>query len=145
MDTRTITFTFTDNHGTPLSSKKVAISSSTRIYDLTGHVVLEPVPISVTLDGTGSGSISLLCTDSSGITPTGFTYRLTPSWRNALPIDFYLPKGTGSVTLDQVGDVPHTIGEVVVVGPQGPTGPAGITVSSIAPSSPTVNQLWLQV
>jgi hypothetical protein len=33
-------------------------------------------------------------------------------------------------------------------GPQGmpgPPGPAGITVSTTAPTSPTVNQLWLQI
>lgn len=50
---------------------------------------------------------------------------------------------TYQVTLDlSVTDVTVGIG---TPGAQGPQGDPGITVSSVAPSSPQVNDLWLEI
>ena len=145
MQTRLLTMHFEDHDGNPLSGRKVWVTASTRVYDTQGHVVLEPIPVIMTLNLNGYAERDFLCSDSDGINPTGWTYRLTPSWKNARPIDFKLVKGTGSVSIDQIGSVPATTGAPIVTGPQGPPGPVAITVSSTAPTNPVLNQLWLQV
>lgn len=145
MATRTLALKFTNHSGAPFAGKKVWITPSTRVLDTSGAVILEGVPIVVTLDSAGAANVTLLCTDSASINPTGFTYRCTPSWANSRPIDFLFPSGAGSLALSSIGSVPATAGTPIVVGPQGPAGPVGITVSSTAPVSPVLNQLWLQV
>jgi len=142
---RVLTMKFTDNSGVPFSGNRVWITPSTRIYDTAGSVILEPTPIQLYLDATGSASVTLLCTDSSNINPVNFTYRLTPSWKSGRTIDFPLVSGSGSVALSSIGSVPSTTGTPIVVGPTGPMGPVAITVSSTAPANPVLNQLWLQV
>lgn len=142
---RVLTMRFTDHSGVPFADNRVWITPSTRVYDTSGTVVLEPAPITVFLDANGAGSVNLLCSDSANINPSGFSYRCTPSWKNSRPIDFLMPSGSGSIALSSIGSVPSTKGTPIVVGPQGPAGPVAVTVSATAPTSPVLNQLWLQV
>jgi len=52
-----------------------------------------------------------------------------------------IDEGTTSYTVNVVEEIVS----VVSVGTQGPAGASPITVSSTAPTSPAVNQLWVDI
>lgn len=144
MQTRLLTMQFIGTAGAPVARKRVWVTPSARVLNLTGGLILEPVPVVLNLDETGYAEVELLCTNSTEITPTGFTYQLNPSWKNSHPIDFALPYGPDPVDLSTLTPVALSRGVAITVGAQGPMGPLGVTVSPDAPDSPSLNQLWLQ-
>jgi hypothetical protein len=144
VQTRLLTMQFVGTTGIPVANKRVWITPSARILDLVGSHILEPVPVIFNLDETGYAEVELLCTNSTEITPVGFTYQLNPTWKNSNPIDFALPYGPNPVDLSTLTPTSLSRGVAITVGPQGPMGPVGVTVSQTAPGSPSLNQLWLQ-
>ncbi|MER5356088.1 hypothetical protein ABT093_37930 [Kitasatospora sp. NPDC002551] len=110
-----------------------------------GSIVFEPEPavvtaaqagalfagaVTVVYDGASSpGPVSLLAVDSTGIQPTGWTYRVTERWHDApgrsYPIS--LSAATPVVKLAELAPTAPTAGEyVVVTGPPGPQGAQGV-------------------
>ncbi|WP_327073454.1 hypothetical protein OG196_16315 [Kitasatospora purpeofusca] len=86
-------------------------------------------PVVVHYDGTTPAPITLLAVDSTGIQPTGWTYRVTEHWHDA-PGRSYplaLPAATPVVYLAAITPTAPAAGEyTVVTGPRGPQGEQGI-------------------
>jgi len=111
----------------------------------TGVVQFEPGPCTITvapdnafmqgvitaqLDGNGSISVDLPCTDQAAVNPKGWTYKVTVRVScQACPTAYYinLPCGTSPLDLADLAPVDSDTGQAVVVGPQGPKGDTGAT------------------
>lgn len=116
---RTVTYgPETDFLGNPVTGTVVFTPSQDLTWTATGQG-LHVNPITVTLDSTGSGSVSLICTDQTGFADasgnavTNWTYTRTAQLRlgsssSASPVPvpsppavaFQVPQGTGSLDLD---------------------------------------------
>lgn len=87
--------------------------------------VLHPVGA----DGTGTPGLRLLAVDAAGITPTGWTYRVTERPYNASGRSYAVSLSTalgGSVSLAELAPTAPAEGEyLLVTGPAGPAGPQG--------------------
>lgn len=70
----TVSFKY-QNMDLSAAAGSVSFSRTTEITD--GTTILPVVPIMVTLDGTGSGSVVLAANDDSTTTPTGSGYMVT--------------------------------------------------------------------
>ena len=62
--------------GTPAAGT-VTFVLSDQLQDPVANEFRAPVPVTATLDGTGAFATSLTASQSTGITPTGATYRVT--------------------------------------------------------------------
>lgn len=52
------------------------ITPSSKVVQVSTGAVVMLTPLTVTLDGTGAGSVALPNTDATGLVPSGFTYTL---------------------------------------------------------------------
>ncbi|MEV5138442.1 hypothetical protein AB0K71_05790 [Streptomyces syringium] len=87
-------------------------------------------PVEAKPNSTGHISVSLLATDAEGVTPSGWTYRVTERWYDAAGRSYplSLPAAAPTVDLADIAPTAPAAGEyVVVTGPAGPTGPQGPT------------------
>ncbi|MDT0306855.1 hypothetical protein RM780_07745 [Streptomyces sp. DSM 44917] len=79
----------------------------------------------------GTPGLTLLCADSPGITPTGWTYRVHDQADDApgRTYSLLLTSDLGpSVALAELAPVDPALGDYITVpGPEGPTGPTGAT------------------
>lgn len=111
--------------GTPIAGK--ILFTGPDVVTVGGQEVLLGGTTEVKLVG-GEFSVTLAANDSAGMSPTGWTYRVTAAFTNAPGWIRYiaLPKAAPSVTLAQViVPDPAEANYVPVVGPTGATGPQG--------------------
>ena len=94
----TVTGTFTTITGTPLSGQ-VNFSLTTPVEDSTGKVIFNAFTQSAVLNGAGSMSIVLPCTDNADLNPPNFSYLVTEAIQ-----------GLGRAYYVQL---PHTLGSAV--------------------------------
>ena len=76
-------------------SESAAAASGTLTFTLTkamenGNVVIPPAPITVTLDGSGHFSQTLLANDDTGTVPPGVQYGVTEQIAGAQPRDYFI-------------------------------------------------------
>lgn len=109
--TITVTASYRDFLGNPLTGRILFVPSGI-LTDRTDKVTIAPVVMTAILDLTGSISISLIATDATAITPTGFTYRVVERL-HGLPDNVYyiaLPGTLGTaVDLLQLTRLPSPI------------------------------------
>ncbi|MFI8942742.1 hypothetical protein [Streptomyces syringium] len=129
MQTVTVTGTYLHPNGNPFTGRvtftpePVVVTSAQHDTIILGTVEAQP-------NDDGTITAILLATDAAGITPTGWTYRVTERWYEApgrtYPLS--LPAAAPAVDLADVAPTAPAAGEyVVVTGPPGPVGPPGAT------------------
>ncbi|MFF7023038.1 hypothetical protein ACFY97_18795 [Streptomyces klenkii] len=147
----------------PAGLQTVTVTGTYRHPDgapFTGHVSFLPEPavltspqydtivlgeVTTTPDSNGHIAVTLLATDATGVTPTGWTYRVTERWYDAhgrsYPIS--LPAAAPNVDLADVAPTAPAAGEyVVVTGPPGPPGPPGSSGSTYLHTQSTPAATW---
>jgi hypothetical protein len=118
--------------GTPDSGTARFTPSPARIVSASTGAIIDGT-VTATYDADGRITVALLATDSTGISPTGWTYTvtrtLTGGGRDSYPIS--LPATAPAVDLADLtpvatsGGTPVTVGPTGPQGEQGPAGPAG--------------------
>lgn len=118
--------------GTPDSGTVRFTPSPARIVSASTGAIIDGT-VTATYDADGRITVALLATDSTGISPTGWTYTvtrtLTGGGRDSYPIS--LPAAAPAVDLADLtpvataGGTPVTVGHTGPQGEQGPAGPAG--------------------
>lgn len=147
MQTVTVTGTYLHPNGTPFTGRvtftpePVVVTSAQHDTIILGTVEAQP-------NDDGTITAILLATDAAGITPTGWTYRVTERWYDA-PGRTYplaLPAAAPTVDLADVAPTAPAAGEYVVItgppGPQGPAGPPGSTGSTYEHTQSTPAATW---
>lgn len=76
-------------------SESGASASGTLTFTLTaamanGGMIIAPAPVTVTLDGSGHFSTSLLATDDTGTVPQGVQYAVTEQITGGQPRDYFI-------------------------------------------------------
>jgi hypothetical protein len=108
LPTVTVTGSYRDYLGNPMTGRVLFIASG-MLKDSTDKISIAPLAMTAILDLTGSISIALVATDATGITPTGFNYRVVERL-HGLPESVYyiqLPSTLGTtVDLSSVARVP---------------------------------------
>lgn len=112
----TVTGTFIDPAGNGVAGS-VAFSAPVAVYDATGLAIISTVPVVAKLDGNGSFSTVLPCTDNAGMSPTGWGYSILISTAQQQTLGLY----TGV-------PIPHTLGSTadlsaILPPAQAPVGP----------------------
>jgi hypothetical protein len=106
---RTVVGTYEAPDGTPVVGDLRFIPSAT-VYDAAGNVVVPPLPIKVTLDGSGEFSVDLMVTDDPTTQPTGWVWIVTElfgaqrEWRIQLPTAAVSPVPMASLLPVEVVD-----------------------------------------
>lgn len=121
----------------PITGKVRFTPSVSAVIASTERAIVLPTPVVADLDAdgyislNGSRGVNLVATDSTGITPTGFTYTVAfldlKYGSTALAYNGYsmaLPAGT-TVDLSDVAPIPSSGGIAITRGERGETGPAG--------------------
>lgn len=88
---KTVTGRYVGPDGTPVAGGPLRFLPSTTVVDADGNVVVPPLPIEVTTDGTGAFSVDLLATDAPGTSPAGWSWRLSELFPPQREIDFLVP------------------------------------------------------
>lgn len=123
----TVTGTYTGITGLPLSGQ-VNFTVTTPITDATDGLVLGVGTQSATLNSSGTFSITLPCTDNSGLTPANFTYLVT----EVIP-------GLGRAYYVAL---PHTLGSTVELASLSPAGVvSGTAYLPLPTGTPTSGQV----
>lgn len=81
---------YVDHNGSPVRGS-VTFDTDYYVLDAGENVVVIEAPITVNLDATGSFAVDLIATDDPDMTPTGWTWKLTPNFSGAFPLEFALP------------------------------------------------------
>jgi len=76
LTTVTVTGTYTDGEGTPLTGT-VRFTPNATLTDTTDDQVISPVPVIVTLDSAGHFSVPLYATDNPDLSPSGWAWQVT--------------------------------------------------------------------
>lgn len=135
LSTVTVSGTFKQPDGTAMRGK-VLFRPEPAILTSATHGVLMLGTIEATLDAQGAFSVTLLATDDSDVTPTGWTYRVTERWYDAPGRSYPLSLPLAAPTVDLADVAPTAAAEgeyAVVTGPPGPTGATG----PAGPAGPT--------
>lgn len=85
-----VTGRYIDHNGSPVRGS-VTFDTDYYVLDAGESVVVIEAPITVNLDSTGSFAVDLIATDDADMTPTGWTWTLTPNFTGAFPLEFELP------------------------------------------------------
>jgi hypothetical protein len=97
LPTIAVTGQYEDATGTAQAGS-VSFTPTSTVVDAAGKVVLTQTAVTAVLDGTGSFSLTLPCTDTAGLVPIGWGYTLVVSvpgaQANLTPV--YLPHALGS-------------------------------------------------
>lgn len=88
----------------------VTFTPSTTLQSATSDLIIQPAPVTATLDNTGSFSVSLLATDAATVAPSGWTYtvaeRLGPTGAQVgRTFSIALPGATSPVDLSNIAPV----------------------------------------
>lgn len=106
VDSVTVTGTYKKEDGTPLSGSIEFIGPRFVVH--TPSKTIFSASKTVVLDANGAFSVVLMATDSSGITPTGFTYQVAQRLDNSAETIRYpisLPKANPTTDLAYLIDV----------------------------------------
>lgn len=130
--------TFIDGTGAPLRGKVRFTCTRGVLVDADADVIIQQGTITATLDDDGKFATQLIATDSDGVSPTGFEYKVAaPTYENyriVLPVSTpVLDDPTDALDGEQVVDLsdvqvltgPPAQTVQVVAGPQGPQGEPG--------------------
>lgn len=113
---------YTDATGAPYSGLVTFTPSSHVAWTATGQVILDG-PVTATLDSTGTASVVLPATDATGLSVTGFTYRVSYDLMGSdrartgyrYPYSIQLPSAASTVTLEALSPLQGTGGVTVSV------------------------------
>jgi hypothetical protein len=109
----TLTGHYQTANGSP-ETGTVTITPSTTLQSSSNNLIIQSGPVTATLDGTGSFSLSLVATDASAVSPTGWTYTVVERLGSQLA-----PVGrTYSILLPQA-DSPVDLSSISPVSPAG--------------------------
>lgn len=97
LTTVTVTGRYIDHNGSPVRGS-VTFDTDYYVLDAGENVVVIEAPITVNLDATGSFSVDLIATDDPQMTPTGWTWELTPNFDGGFPLQFALPASLAPTT-----------------------------------------------
>lgn len=86
-----VTGRYIDQNGSPVRGS-VTFDTDYYVLDAGESVVVIEAPITVNLDATGSFAVPLIATDDPDMTPTGWTWTLTPNFDGAFSLEFALPR-----------------------------------------------------
>ena len=92
-----VTGRYIDHNGSPVRGS-VTFDTDYYVLDAGQNVVVIEAPITVSLDATGSFAVDLIATDDTDMTPTGWTWTLTPNFTGAFPLEFALPASLAPTT-----------------------------------------------
>lgn len=134
--TATLTGTLIDAEGNPATGSIYIRPEFTHAVNTTDNLIAVPEVIHVLLNALGSFSVVLQGTDDAAVDPVGFTYFIDfdlmgidiPSFSFALP-------GGSTVDLADVVPVPSTSGTLL----------GKLYIQSDPPTSPQVNDVWIQI
>lgn len=85
-----VTGRFIDHNGSPVRGS-VTFDTDYYVLDAGESVVVIEAPITVNLDATGAFAVDLIATDDPDMTPTGWTWTMTPNFTGAFDLEFALP------------------------------------------------------
>lgn len=93
----TLTGKIQDAQGNP-SGGKVTFTPGGWLTDTTDQLLVDPVPVTITLTVSGTFSVSLLATDNTAATPAGWTWTaaISPSAGPGYSLSFFLPFSGGA-------------------------------------------------
>lgn len=134
LTTVTVTGRYIDHNGSPVRGS-VTFDTDYYVLDAGENVVVIEAPITANLDATGSFAVDLIATDDSDMTPTGWTWTLTPNFTGAFPLEFSLPASLAPTTditvLSPALPNPDPVYSYVLVSAiNAPNGVAGLTASA---------------
>lgn len=129
-----VTGRYIDHNGSPVRGS-VTFDTDYYVLDSGESVVVIEAPITVNLDATGSFAVDLIATDDTDMTPTGWTWTLTPNFTGAFPLEFALPASLAPTTditvLSPALPNPDPVYSYVLVSAiNAPNGVAGLTASA---------------
>jgi hypothetical protein len=129
-----VTGRYIDHNGSPVRGS-VTFDTDYYVLDAGQNVVVIEAPITVNLDATGSFAVDLIATDDPDMTPTGWTWTLTPNFTGAFPLEFALPASLAPTTditvLSPALPNPDPVYSYVLVSAiNAPNGVAGLTASA---------------
>lgn len=81
---------FIDHNGSPVRGS-VTFDTDQVVLDAGESVVVIEAPITVNLDATGAFAVDLIATDDPDMSPTGWTWTMTPNFEGAFNLEFALP------------------------------------------------------
>lgn len=127
--TRTVTGTYLTGSGAAAKGR-VTFTPNVRVVDEDDAVIIEDT-LTATLNGSGSFSIELPCTDNKLLYPEGWVYEVNVRIYGVKPQKFYalLPYGDGS-SVDLVNEVSTSTSAVA------PGANAGATTTLVGPRGP---------
>ena len=134
-----VTGRYVDHNGSPVRGS-VTFDTDYYVLDAGESVVVIEAPITVNLDATGSFAVDLIATDDPEMTPTGWTWTLTPNFTGAFGLEFALPASLAPsadiTTLSPALPNPDPVYSYVLVSAVGaPNGVAGLDSSGFVPLS----------
>jgi hypothetical protein len=139
LTTVTVTGRYIDHNGSPVRGS-VTFDTDYYVLDAGQNVVVIEAPITANLDATGSFAVDLIATNDPDMTPTGWTWTLTPNFQGAFPLTFALPASLAPTTditvLSPALPNPDPVYSYVLVSAiNAPNGVAGLSASgTINPS-----------
>jgi len=134
-----VTGRFIDHNGSPVRGS-VTFDTDYYVLDAGESVVVIEAPITVNLDSTGSFAVDLIATDDVDMTPTGWTWTMTPNFDGAFSLEFALPASLAPTTditvLSPALPNPDPVYSYVLVSAVGaPNGVAALDSSGYVPLS----------
>lgn len=132
-----VTGRYIDHNGSPVRGS-VTFDTDYFVLDAGESVVVIEAPITVNLDATGSFAVDLIATDDTDMTPTGWTWTMTPNFLGAFPLTFALPASlapsTDITVLSPALPDPDPVYSYVLVSAVGaPGGVAALNGSGVVP------------
>lgn len=96
LTTVTVTGKYLDASGAPVRGS-VTFTLDTMLLDAGASTVIIETDYTVALDAQGAFSVALPATNDPDVSPTGWTWTLTPNFDGADPLTFSLPTNLGPV------------------------------------------------
>lgn len=96
LTTITVTGTYLDFYGNPLSGMVSFTPTSTELMDATAPAMLDAEPVVETLDVDGHFSVVLPCTDNADLAPAGWAYTVVEQIHGTRTYQITLPHTLGS-------------------------------------------------
>ena len=130
MITREVVGTWRTAVGEPAAGQ-IVFRPSVRLVDVVDpKAVILPTPVTVTLDGDGSLSMNLMCTDTTDLEPAGWLWEVSERLVGVVPHKqrqwrFLLPEDPEPLDVVEVLSRDEAVPGPVVAGPAGAAGPPG--------------------
>ena len=102
---KTVTGTYSSPNGDP-GAGTLRVIPSTTVLDNAGNIVVPPIPVFATLDGSGHFAVNLLVTDDPTTSPTGWTWILSELFPPLREVSFQIPSaGSSTVNIADLAPV----------------------------------------